>query len=56
MKRFLLPALAALLSLSSWADTNETKPDAKVILDRVLANRPMKNFSFCYWGRSVREF
>ena len=45
MKRFLFAALAVLLVLSSWADTSESKPDAKTILDRVLANRPTKDFS-----------
>jgi hypothetical protein len=55
MKRFLFAALAGLISLSSWADTTESKPDAKAILERVLASRPTKDFSLkarLYVGRA----
>ena len=45
MKHFLFATLAILLCLPLWADTGEHRPDAKAILDRVLASRPTKSFS-----------
>jgi hypothetical protein len=38
-------ALAALFSLPVYADSAPTNQDARVILERVLANRPVKDFS-----------
>ncbi|HUJ09371.1 MAG TPA: outer membrane lipoprotein-sorting protein [Verrucomicrobiae bacterium] len=45
MRHFLFAALTALLPLSSRADTNDNLPDAKIILARVSASRPTKDFS-----------
>jgi len=45
MKRFLFAALAILLSVPSWAETDTSQPDAKAILERVLAGRATKDFS-----------
>ena len=45
MRIYPLLSVAALLSFSAYADSTSTNQDARVILDKVLANRPVKDFS-----------
>jgi Outer membrane lipoprotein-sorting protein len=45
MKIFSAAVIATLLVMSAWADVVTTNQDARVILERVLANRPAKDFS-----------
>src|SRR5579859_6534661 len=44
-KQSLILVALTLLSFSTFADSGPTNQDARVILDRVLANRPIKDFS-----------
>jgi hypothetical protein len=45
MRIYPVLVLASLLSLQAYADSAPTNQDARVILERVLANRPVKDFS-----------
>ena len=45
MRIYPVLVLASLLSLQAYADFAPTNQDARVILERVLANRPVKDFS-----------
>jgi hypothetical protein len=45
MRIYPILALAALFSTNGYADSASTNQDARVILGRVLANRPVKDFS-----------
>ncbi len=45
MRIYPILAVAALLSVNGYADSASTNEDARAILGRVLANRPLKDFS-----------
>jgi hypothetical protein len=45
MRIYPILAVAALLSVNGYADSAVTNQDAQAILERVLTNRPMKDFS-----------
>jgi len=45
MRIYPLLSVAALLSFNAYADSLSTNQDARVILQKVLANRPAKDFS-----------
>lgn len=45
MRIYRIVALATLLALNAHADGGPTNQDARAILDRVLSNRPTKDFS-----------
>jgi len=44
MRIYPILALAALVSINGYADPVSTNLDARVILDKVLANRPLRDF------------
>ncbi|HVM62530.1 MAG TPA: outer membrane lipoprotein-sorting protein [Verrucomicrobiae bacterium] len=45
MKTYLIIAIAALLPWAAWADSGTTNLEGRAIIERVLANRPQKDFS-----------